>query len=91
MHKKWQSFCERIEKERLFVGTSLAGMVLALGFWGVAFPQYLFTGDCIKIVDEEGNNVTDKEREEENLYRRISTAKPEQIEVKVSILEWAKR
>lgn len=83
MDKKWQ--------ESLFVRMALAGMLLALGFWGVAFPQYLFAGDCIKIVDEEGNDVTDKEREEENLYRRISTAKPEQIEVKVSILEWAKR
>lgn len=68
-----------------------AGILLALGFWGIAFPQYLFAGDCVKIFDIDGREVTEEERDDKNLYREISTAKPEQIEVKVSILEWAKR
>lgn len=69
----------------------LLGVLLALGFWGAAFPQYLFTGDCVKIFDEDGREVTEEEREDDNLYREISTAAPEQIEVKIGILEWAKR
>lgn len=69
----------------------LLGVLLALGFWGVAFPQYLFTGDCVRIFDEDGKEVTEEEREDDNLYREISTAAPEQIEVKIGLLEWAKR
>lgn len=69
----------------------LLGVLLVLGFWGAAFPRYLFTGDCVKVVDQDGNEVTEEEREDVNLYREISTAGPEQIEVKISILEWAKR
>lgn len=72
-----------IEKKKLL------GVLLALGLWGIAFPQYLFTGDCVRIFDEEGNEIS--QQESENLYRDIGTAKPEQIEVKISILEWAKR
>lgn len=69
----------------------LLGVLLVLGFWGAAFPQYLFTGDCVKVLDQDGNEVPEEEREDRNIYREISTAKPEQIEVKISILEWAKR
>lgn len=69
----------------------LLSLLLALGFWGAAFPQYLFVGDCVRVLDQDGNEVTEKEREDENLYREISEAQPEQIEIKISILEWAKR
>lgn len=74
-----------IEKKKLL------GVLLALGFWGVAFPQYLFTGDCVRVFDETGEEVTGEELADENLYHGIGTAKPEQIEVKISILEWAER
>lgn len=74
-----------IEKKKLL------GVLFALGFWGVAFPQYLFTGDCVRVFDETGKEMTKEELADENLYRAISTAKPEQIEVKIGILEWAER
>ncbi|MCI8381850.1 MAG: hypothetical protein HFI07_08670 [Lachnospiraceae bacterium] len=73
-----------IEKNKLL------GVLLALAFWGIAFPQYVFTGDCVRIFDRDGKEVTE-EREDENLYREISTAKPEQIEIKISFLERAER
>lgn len=69
----------------------LGSVLLALGFWGIAFPQYLFTGDCVRILDEEGQDVTEEESREKNLYCEISDAEPGQIEVRISILEWAKR
>lgn len=69
----------------------LGGLLLSAGFWGVAFPQYLFTGDCVRILDEEGEDVTDEAKEEQNLYLAIGGAGPEQIEIKISILEWAER
>lgn len=87
----WQNFCGKIKEENLFIGMSLAGLLLTAGFWGIMFPQYLFTGDCVKIFDADGRDVEAYEEGEENLYLEISTAKPEQIEVKISILEWAKR
>ena len=75
-----------IEKCKLILS-----MLMAVGFWGIAFPQYFFTGDCVRIFHENGTEMTAEEREDENLYYEISTAKPEQIEVKIGILEWAKR
>lgn len=91
MIKERRDFRETLKRERLLVGMSFVGMLLALGFWGVAFPQYLFTDDCVKLFRADGQEVTEEEREEENLYYRIGTAKQEQIEVKISILEWAER
>ncbi len=91
MIKEWQDFWETLKRERILIGMSFVGMLLALGFWGVAFPQYLFTDDCVKLFWADGQEVTEEEREEENLYYRIGTAKQEQIEVKISILEWAER
>lgn len=74
-----------IEKYRIL------GVLLALSFWGVAFPQYFFTGDCVRVFHTDGSEMTQEERADRNLYYEISTAKPEQIEVKIGILEWAKR
>lgn len=91
MIKEWQDFWETLKRERILIGMSFVGMLLALGFWGVAFPQYLFTDDCVKLFWADGQEVTEEEREEENLYYRIGTAKQEQIEVRISILEWAER
>lgn len=91
MIKEWRDFWETLKQERILIGMSFVGMLLALGFWGVAFPQYLFTDDCVKLFWADGQEVTEEEREEENLYYRIGTAKQEQIEVKISILEWAER
>jgi len=68
----------------------LGSMLLALGFWGIAFPQYLFTGDCVRILDEEKQDITEETARDKNLYYEIGNAEPEQIEVKISILEWAK-
>lgn len=67
------------------------GMLLAVSFWGAAFPQYLFTGECVRIFDENGREVTGEERADRNLYREIGTAEPEQIEIRISILERAER
>ena len=91
-----------IEKGKAFIGRAggrfrvqaalaAGGVVLALGFWGIAFPQYVFTGDCVKILDKEGRDITDEAMEDKNLYREISNAQPEQTEIKISVLEWAKR
>lgn len=91
MLKKWQNICGFIKEEDLFLRALLVGLVLMLSFWGIAFPQYLFNSDCVKIFRADGREMTDHEREHENLYREISTAKPEQIEVRIGILEWAKR
>lgn len=80
-------------KEELFCAWTailVGGMLLAAGFWGIAFPQYLFTKDCVKIVDEDGADVTEQAGEEKNLYREISNAAPHQLEVRIGILEWAK-
>lgn len=91
MIKKLRDSRECFIEERILVRLWLAGMLLALGFWGIAFPQYLFNGDCVKVFCADGREAEEEEREEENLYRGIGTAEPEQIEVKISILEWAKR
>lgn len=91
MNKKRRDFWKTIKEECILIRWSFVGMLLALGFWGAAFPQYLFTGDCVKIFCADGREATEEEREEQNLYREIGTAKPEQIEVKISILEWAER
>lgn len=92
-----------IEKYNIFIGNAgdksgfglksliFGSLLLALGFWGIAFPQYLFTDDCVRIVDEDGRDVTEDEKEKKNLYYEISSAEPEQIEIKISILEWADR
>ena len=74
------------ERYKLFFG-----MLLAVGFWGIMFPQYFFTSDCVRIFKESGEELTEKEREGRNLYYEIGTAKPEQIEVKISFLERAER
>ncbi len=79
------------EKFTLQTAAMFGSILLTLGFWGIAFPQYLFTGDCVRILDEDGQDITKEAEEEKNLYCEISNAKPEQIEVKISILEWAKR
>lgn len=91
MTKGWRHFRETLKQEPLLIGVSFAGMLFALGFFGVVFPQYLFTGDCVKLFHEDGREVTEEEREEENLYYGMGTAKPEQIEIKIGILEWAER
>lgn len=67
-----------------------ASLVLAAGFWGIAFPRYMFTEDCVRIYDEDGKDVTKEAEEDRNLYREIGSAEPEQIEVKIGILEWMK-
>lgn len=84
-----------IEKESkkgfyLQAAALLGSMLLALGFWGIAFPQYLFTEDCVKIVDEDGRDVTGEVRAKENLFCKIGSATQEQIEVRIGILDWAK-
>ncbi len=66
-------------------------LLLAVGFWGLAFPKYMFTGDCVRIFDETDRDVTEEAAEDINLYREIGSAKPEQIEIKISVLEWAER
>lgn len=91
MIKNLRDIREFIKEESILVRLWLAGMLFALGFWGIAFPQYLFNGDCVKVFCADGREAEEEEREDENLYRGIGTAKPEQIEVKISILEWAKR
>lgn len=80
---KKELFCARVT---LLIG----GMLLAAGFWGIAFPQYLFTKDCVKIVNEDEEDITGQEGEEKNLYREICNAKPHQLEVRIGIWEWAK-
>ncbi|MCI8736176.1 MAG: hypothetical protein HFI11_04205 [Lachnospiraceae bacterium] len=81
------------QNEKLFMQAAavLGGLLLSLGFWGIVFPQYLFTGDCVRVVNEEGQDVTEETEDDKNLYSEISEAGPEQIEVRISILEWAKR
>lgn len=91
MAKKWKHFRDALKEKRMLIGISFAGMLFALGFWGAMFPQYLFAGDCVKLFREDGQEATEEEREEENLYYGIGTAKPEQIEIKIGILEWAER
>ena len=91
MIKKRWDFWRTIKGESALIRASFAGVLLALGFWGVAFPQYLFTGDCVKVFYADGREAEERERENKNLYREIGTAKPEQIEIKIGILEWAKR
>lgn len=81
------------QNEKFFTraAVTFGGLLLSLGFWGIAFPQYLLTGDCVRIVDEQGQDVTEEAEDDKNLYCEISEAGPEQIEVRISILEWAKR
>lgn len=83
---------EELCKDKSFrqAAAVLGVILLSFGFWGIAFPQYLFTGDCVRIMDEEEQDITD-ESDDINLYREIGGAEPEQIEVRISILEWAKR
>lgn len=81
------------QKEKLFTKAVVifGGLLFSLGFWGIVFPKYLFTGDCVRIVDEEGRDITGEMGDDHNLYCEISEAGPEQIEVRISILEWAER
>lgn len=76
--------------KRNIQAAALGGLLLSLGFWGIAFPQYLFTGDCVRILDEEGQDITEEAKEDRNLYFAIEGAEPGQIEIKISILEWQK-
>lgn len=91
MNRKIVEFWKTMKEKTLFIRVTVAGILFALGFWGVLFPQYLFTGDCVKICGGDGQEGAEEESADENLYRGIGTAKPEQIEVKIGILEWAKR
>lgn len=91
MTKKWREFFGEIKEDGASVRAYLAGALLALGFWGIAFPQYLFTDDCVEIAHADGRDAAGAERGDENLYCEIGTAAPEQIEIKIGILEWAKR
>lgn len=81
------------QKEKFITQAAVifGGLLFSLGFWGIVFPKYLFTGDCVRIVDEEGQDVTEEAGDDRNLYCEISEAGPEQIEVRISILEWAER
>ena len=81
------------QSEKFFTQAAVmfGGLLLSLGFWGIIFPQYLLTGDCVRIVDEQGQDVIEEAEDDKNLYCEISEAGPEQIEVRISILEWAKR
>lgn len=79
------------EKFSTQAAVMFGGLLLSLGFWGIVFPQYLLTGDCVRIVDEQGQDITEETEDDKNLYCEISEAGPEQIEVRISILEWAKR
>lgn len=91
MIKRRQDLREAVKEGRVLIRIWIAGMLLAMGFWGAAFPQYLFAGDCVKVFRGDGQEATKEEREDENLYLGIGAAKPEQIEIKIGILEWAKR
>lgn len=91
MTKKWRDFGALLKRESLLIRTFLVGMAFGLLSFGAAFPRYLFTGDCVRVFDESGEDVTEKEREKRNLYRDIAEAGPERIEVKIGILEWAER
>mgnify|MGYP001033041738 FL=1 len=93
MLEKYKNLIEYAKEKGGFgLKTLIFGSVLlALGFWGIVFPRYLFTDDCVRIVDEEGRDVTEDESEEKNLYYEISSAEPDRLEIKISILEWAER
>lgn len=70
---------------------TILGALLALSFWGAAFPHYFFTRDCVKLFDREENEITGEERKNKNFYAEIGAADPKQVEIKFGILEWAKR
>lgn len=79
-------------REKLFRRAAIVfgSILLSFGFWGIAFPQYLFTGDCVRAVDEEGEDAAE-ETDGGNLYRKIGSAEPAQIEIRISILERTER
>ncbi len=69
--------------------TWLAGLLMAAGLWGVIFPQYMLTSDCVTVKDENGADVTEEKQESGiNLYDEIGNAEKEQVEIKISVLEW---
>lgn len=91
MINQWRDFFREMKAGRAPVMAYLAGALFALGFWGIVFPQYLFADDCVEAAYADGREAAFEERGDENLYRVIGTAAPEQIEIRLGILEWAKR
>lgn len=71
------------------------GVMLSAGFWGIVFPQYTFTTDCVEVVEEKDRNDVegtersyDQDSPAENLYFDIGSADTDHIHIKCSILEW---
>lgn len=81
----------KTEKPLTLAAAGLFGLILAAGFWGFAFPRYMFTHDSVRISDEKGQDVTEEAGKDKNLYVEIGSAGADQIEIKCSILDWAKR
>lgn len=78
MAKKWKEY------RNYFIGFALAA-----AFWGVLFPQYVFTADVITVQDEQGNDVTEQVLESgANLYYDIGNADSKQLEIKFGLWEW---
>lgn len=70
-----------------------AAMMASAGFWGIVFPQYTFTSDCVQVINEKDQNAAEDETltgdgDEENLYVAIASADPEKVHIKCSIWEW---
>ncbi len=81
----------KIKSHLVLAIAGISGLILAAGFWGIAFPHYMFMKDSVKIFDEAGEDITEEAGKEKNLYVELGSAEPEQIKIKVGILEWAER
>ena len=68
-------------------------MMTSAGFWGIVFPQYTFTSDCVQVINEKEQNAAEEEilltdADNENLYVAIASAESEKVHIKCSIWEW---
>jgi len=87
--KRFISLLDGIKEkiDSVFTVPGLACLLLAAGFWGMAFPRYMFTGDCVRITDDEGGDITEEAEEDRNLFVEIGSAGSDQIRIKFSFLE----
>jgi hypothetical protein len=77
-------YWKRTENIRLKV---CAVICAALGWWGLIYPDFTLTADSCRVVDENGEAVTDDKSTGAELYRAVLQADREHVVLKSRAVE----